>query len=296
MSNLTGVPGPLQLDGTNIIWTEGDTSQVFSIDTSTLARRTLFLGLRVAYRLSGNTIVSKFGSSFTTFNTCTLSSNCPTFTMLSPANTTGGDFRIDNATQKLFFVDLSFPDMVQASSFVTWNPAMFLTLPVGFNSVGLLAQINGFLYGTALPNAGGPLVFWRASTASATNTAAILSTQIPGNVGFPVVGANATKLFYLTDSGLILSFPPNGSGNAVPNTFFNAGIQGGMAVDDSFVYWSDYVIGNVYRCSAALTVCTTPEIIASGQPSASSLVQDAKALYWQRAQQSPMHQIMRWAK
>jgi hypothetical protein len=235
-SNLTGLPGPLQLDGANLYWTEADTNTLFVLNTSTsppTLTPMIASGQRTVYRLDGNTFVNKFGSSFTTFDTCTLSSKCAAQTIFSPSNTTGGDFQIDESTQRLFYTDLSFPDMVQATSLTAaWNPSPFLTLPVGFNSVVMLGLINGFIYGMATPNAGGPpFVLWRSASAPSTNTASILSTQIPGvNASFPV-SANSTKIFLFTSANTILSFPPNGSGAATPTLYFNAGAFGGMVAD-----------------------------------------------------------------
>ncbi len=300
-SNLTGLPGPLQLDGANLYWTEGDTNVLFVLNTSSLALTPMIAsGQRTVYRLDGNTFVNKFGSSFTTFDTCTLSSKCAAQTIFSPSNTTGGDFQIDEATQRLFYTDISFPDMVQATSLsAAWNPSPFLTLPVGFNTVTMLGLINGFIYGTASPNAGGPpFALWRSASAPSTNTASILSTQIPGvNASFPV-SANSTKIFLITSSNTILSFPPNGSGAATPTLYFNTGAFGGMIADDNFVYWTDSTLGNVYRCPASACPATPgPDIIASGQAGNQTLVQDSKALYWGRAgQMSGLNQIMRLAK
>jgi hypothetical protein len=298
-SNLTGLPGPLQLDGANLFWTEADTSQVFVLDTGTLVLRPLFNGLRVAYRPDGNTMLTKFGSSFTRFRTCSLAANCATMTDFSPDNTTGGDFQVDEATQRLFYVDISFPDMVQATSMSAFNPAPFLTLPVGFGSATMLGLINGVIYGTATPNAGGPpFALWRSASAPATNTASILSTQIPGTSGSLPLSANATKIFLFSSTFSILSFPPNGSGNAPPTVYFAPGAFGGMVADDNFVYWTDSTLGNVYRCPvAACPASPGPEIIASGQAGNQSLVQDGRAIYWGRAgQMSGLNQVMRLAK
>jgi hypothetical protein len=300
VTGLTGVPGPLQIDGTNIFWTEGDTSQIMLLNTATLARRVLNpSGLRLAYRPDGDIFLSKFGSSFTTFNTCTLSATCPTSVALSDANTTGGDFQIDKATQRLFYTDFSFPDSVQTAPMTPpWRPAGFMTLPVGNMTAGIITLTGGFLYGTALPvTATGTGIFWRSSTTPATNTAAILSTQIPiGGPALPQVGVTSNRIFFFTSTNVILSFPLNGSGSAPPTTYFNPGAFGGFAVDETFVYWTDFAIGTVSRCPVAGCTAAQVEIIASGQPSAVSLVQDARALYWGQAQQVGMHQLMRWAK
>jgi len=302
-SNLTGLPGPLQLDGANLYWTEADTNVLFVLNTSTLTLTPMTTNFqRTAYRPDGNTLVSKFGSSFTTFNTCTVSTKCATLTMFSPANTTGGDFQIDESAQRLFYTDLNFPDMVQATPLTSFTPAPFLTLPVGFNSVQMLGLINGFIYGMATPNAGGPpFVLWRTASAPATNTASILSTQIPGiNGGFGSypVSANSTKIFLFTSSNTILSFPPNGSGAATPTLYFNAAAFGGMVADDNFVYWTDSTLGNVYRCPVSACPATPgPDIIATGQAGNNTIVQDTRALYWGRAgQMSGLNQIMRLAK
>jgi len=301
-SNLTGLPGPLQIDAANVYWTEADTNNLFVLNTAasppTLTQM-IASGQRTAYRLDGNIFVDKFGSSFTSFNTCTLSSKCAAQTMFSPPNTTGGDFQIDEAAQRLFYTDISFPDMVQATPLTAFNPSPFLTLPVGFNTVQMLGLINGFIYGLATPNAGGPpLALWRSAVAPSTNTASILSTQIPGvNASFPV-SANSTKIFLFTSSNTILSFPPNGSGAAPPTLYFNAAAFGGMVADENFVYWTDSTLGNVYRCPANACPATPgPDIIATGQAGNQTIVQDSKALYWGRAgQMSGLNQIMRLAK
>jgi hypothetical protein len=294
---LQGVPGSLRMDGTNLFWTEADTTQVFVLNTATLVKRALFSAGHLTYRPDGDTIFIKSVSSFTSFVTCSLAANCATTTTFSIATTTNNDFEVDATTQRLLYVDLNIDsDEIQSSPVAAFNATAFLHVPLGFTSPVPLTDINGFLYGLASPVTGVNQVFWRASTATATNTAAILSTQIPPSTGFSLgqVGVTASKIFLFTGTSAIFSFPLNGSGSATPTTYFNPGTPGGFAVDETFVYWTDPVIGNVFRCPVA--ACTTPEIIASGQPGSDSLAQDAKALYWGQAQQGGMHQVMRLAK
>jgi hypothetical protein len=279
-----------------LFWVEADTSEAFVLNTTTLARRDLFPALRTPFRPDGDLLLNKFGSSLTTFNTCTLSATCPTFTALSPALTTGGDFQIDKVLHRVFYVDLDFPAFVYASPLTAWNAQIFLSLPISYSTAGLLGVMGGNLYGYAYPvTTTSPLAFWRASIAQATATASILSTQIPGN-NFLQVAATSTTIFLFTSTNVILQFPPNGSGMSTPATYYTPGVPGALAADENFVYWTDPSIGNVYRCPVA--ACTGPqvEIIATGQTGDANLVQDATALYWQVSGLQDQNQIVRLAK
>jgi hypothetical protein len=51
----------------------------------------------------------------------------------------------------------------------------------------------------------------------------------------------------------------------------------GVALDDTFVYWTDYAVGTVNKTPIA---GGTTEIVASNQPGAAAIAVDATALYW----------------
>src|SRR5688572_27553627 len=57
-----------------------------------------------------------------------------------------------------------------------------------------------------------------------------------------------------------------------------AGVLGGLAVDTSFVYWTDVFDGSLCRC--ALSGCATPEIVAKDLKNPQRLVLDRGTLYW----------------
>jgi hypothetical protein len=93
---------------------------------------------------------------------------------------------------------------------------------------------------------------------------------------------DSTNLYWTamtaTEATAVYSCPKVGC--TTPKTVYPGGtsIPAVMAVDASYVYWTDYGAQTIMRC--AKTGCTTPTTLASGQVMPNSIAVDSSYVYW----------------
>ena len=157
------------------------------------------------------------------------------------------------------------------------NPAREQTLPTAITSVGAKSTLwgTGSLYNDNTKQ-----------LRSCSLTSCTTPTEIPGDSAIVALTYFNGQHYGATNDGFaagatIFSVPDATPTATTPLASDAQGVTD-VAVDASGIYWVNGTSGKVLRCKA-LTGCTSPEILATGQTAATHIRLDSKFVYWSLA-------------
>jgi hypothetical protein len=232
---------------------------------------------------------------------------------LVPETTDASSVTFAKATQTLFWTRPS-SDSPKSSGITAFQLSSAAPLSIGSTAANTVSAVSDdqsvywlnqptFTGTSTVPNADGAV--WRARLADLEPT--LLASGFSGRTHRLAVGPDAVYFSGRLDSkgpdgvlNAIFRVPlPNGLGLAAVPEFVRVSQDpsddsvGAMTTDASNLYWSDIGLSTIEKCP--LAACTSAQILAVGQNSASALKEDAASVYWVAAK-SNFQAIVRVAK